>query len=79
MLDLLDRTPVDVAIMDIRMPPGADGGLQTAQRVRAMYPDVGLLTGSAASASHSAISQPCGSVPSAARGMSWFGGADAQA
>ena len=43
LLDLLARTPVDVAIMDIRMPPGLDGGLQTAERVRARYPDVGLL------------------------------------
>ncbi|WP_431906630.1 response regulator transcription factor [Micromonospora carbonacea] len=43
LLDLLAHTPVDVAIMDIRMPPGADGGLQTAQRVRAEHPDVGLL------------------------------------
>jgi len=43
LLELLEHTPVDVAIMDIRMPPGADGGLQTAQRVRARYPDVGLL------------------------------------
>ncbi|WP_425561625.1 hypothetical protein, partial [Micromonospora olivasterospora] len=32
---------VDVAVMDIRLPPGADGGLRTAQRVRAKYPDVG--------------------------------------
>jgi DNA-binding NarL/FixJ family response regulator len=43
LLELLARTSVDVAIMDIRMPPGADGGLRTAQRVRARYPGVGLL------------------------------------
>jgi DNA-binding NarL/FixJ family response regulator len=35
--------PVDVAILDIRMPPGADGGLTTAARVRALRPDTGLL------------------------------------
>jgi DNA-binding NarL/FixJ family response regulator len=43
LLELLDRTRVDVAIMDIRMPPGLDGGLDTAQRVRQRHPDVGLL------------------------------------
>jgi DNA-binding NarL/FixJ family response regulator len=43
LLELLAGTPVDVAIMDIRMPPGADGGLVTAERVRARYPGVGLL------------------------------------
>ncbi|WP_405097173.1 response regulator [Micromonospora sp. NBC_01412] len=43
LLELLASTPVDVAIMDIRMPPGLDGGLDTAQRVRARHPDVGLL------------------------------------
>ncbi len=35
--------PVDVAILDIRMPPGPEGGLTTAERVRALRPDVGLL------------------------------------
>jgi DNA-binding NarL/FixJ family response regulator len=35
--------PVDVAILDIRMPPGPDGGLATAERVRALCPDTGLL------------------------------------
>lgn len=43
LLELLGRTPVDVAIMDIRMPPGLDGGLLTAHRVRERFPDVGLL------------------------------------
>lgn len=43
LLELLARTRVDVAIMDIRMPPGADGGLHTARLVRERYPDVGLL------------------------------------
>jgi DNA-binding NarL/FixJ family response regulator len=35
--------PVDVAILDIRMPPGPDGGLTTAERLRALCPDTGLL------------------------------------
>ncbi|GAB2921983.1 response regulator transcription factor [Micromonospora polyrhachis] len=43
LLELLAVTPVEVAIMDIRMPPGLDGGLDTAQRIRARYPRVGML------------------------------------
>ena len=43
LLDLLDGTRVDVAILDIRMPPGEDGGLITAARVRDRHPTVGLL------------------------------------
>jgi DNA-binding NarL/FixJ family response regulator len=43
LVDLLATTPVDVAVMDIRMPPGLDGGLDTARRVRTRHPDVGLL------------------------------------
>lgn len=35
--------PVDVAILDIRMPPEPDGGLATAARVRALRPETGLL------------------------------------
>nr|WP_218889720.1 response regulator transcription factor [Saccharopolyspora hordei] len=35
--------PVDVAILDIRMPPGPNGGLVAAERVRALRPGVGLL------------------------------------
>ncbi|GAB3156449.1 hypothetical protein GCM10027290_54270 [Micromonospora sonneratiae] len=35
LLELLAVTPVDVTNMDIRMPPGLDGGLDTAQRIRA--------------------------------------------
>ncbi|GLZ38954.1 response regulator transcription factor [Actinokineospora sp. NBRC 105648] len=35
--------PVDVAILDIRMPPEPDGGLTTAERVRALRPETGLL------------------------------------
>lgn len=40
---LLDRTPADVAILDIRMSPEPDGGLSTAAEVRRRFPDVGLL------------------------------------
>ena len=35
--------PVDVAILDIRMPPEPDGGLATAERIRALRPETGLL------------------------------------
>jgi DNA-binding NarL/FixJ family response regulator len=35
--------PVDVAILDIRMPPEPDGGLSTARRLRQLYPQTGLL------------------------------------
>jgi DNA-binding NarL/FixJ family response regulator len=40
---LLRTRPADVAILDIRMPPEPDGGLVTAERLRATYPDMGLL------------------------------------
>ncbi|GAY10459.1 response regulator transcription factor [Pseudonocardia sp. N23] len=43
LLDLLSTEPCDVAILDIRMPPEPDGGLITAERLRAKYPDMGLL------------------------------------
>lgn len=43
LLDLLATTPVDVAILDIRMPPGQEGGLDTAALIRKRYPGVGLL------------------------------------
>lgn len=35
--------PVDVALLDVRMPPGEDGGLTTAARLRALCPGTGLL------------------------------------
>ncbi|MET0422781.1 MAG: response regulator transcription factor [Actinoplanes sp.] len=38
----LPETP-DVAILDIRMPPEPDGGLSTAEKLRATYPKLGLL------------------------------------
>ena len=40
---LLSTQPADVAILDIRMPPEPDGGLITAERLRAAHPEMGLL------------------------------------
>lgn len=40
---LLATEQVDVAILDIRMPPEPDGGLSTAERLRTRHPDLGLL------------------------------------
>src|SRR5438270_7492016 len=40
---LLSTEPADVAILDIRMPPEPDGGLITAERLRAAHPEMGLL------------------------------------
>ena len=40
---LLRTRPADVAILDIRMPPEPDGGLVTADRLRAAHPEMGLL------------------------------------
>ena len=43
LVDLLSTDSADVAILDIRMPPEPDGGLVTAERQRALHPDMGLL------------------------------------
>jgi DNA-binding NarL/FixJ family response regulator len=43
MVKLLTDKPADVAILDIRMPPEPDGGLSTAERLRAAHPALGLL------------------------------------
>ena len=43
LVELLSSRPADVAILDIRMPPEPDGGLLTAERLRAVHPDLGLL------------------------------------
>jgi DNA-binding NarL/FixJ family response regulator len=43
MVKLLADEPADVAILDIRMPPEPDGGLSTAERLRAAHPGLGLL------------------------------------
>jgi len=40
---LVATEPVDLAILDIRMPPEPDGGLTTAERLRTEHPDVGIL------------------------------------
>jgi DNA-binding NarL/FixJ family response regulator len=42
-IDILAGVPADVAILDIRMPPEPDGGLATAERLRATHPGLGLL------------------------------------
>jgi DNA-binding NarL/FixJ family response regulator len=43
LVDLLGTQPADVAILDIRMPPEPDGGLLTAERLRGLHPEIGLL------------------------------------
>lgn len=43
LLAIVATEPVDVAILDIRMPPEPDGGLATAERIRAMRSETGLL------------------------------------
>jgi DNA-binding NarL/FixJ family response regulator len=43
LMRLLDTTAVDVAVLDIRMPPEPEGGLSTARRIRVAYPHTGLL------------------------------------
>ncbi|HYH29879.1 MAG TPA: response regulator transcription factor [Pseudonocardia sp.] len=43
LVELLSSRPADVAILDIRMPPEPDGGLVTAERLRALHPGLGLL------------------------------------
>ncbi|MCD5348818.1 response regulator transcription factor [Kineosporia mesophila] len=43
LVTLLGHTPVDVAVLDIRMPPEPDGGLVTARRLRELHPKTGLL------------------------------------
>jgi len=44
--DLLRQVAIhepDVAIVDIRMPPGTDGGLRAAREIRSTHPRVGVL------------------------------------
>jgi DNA-binding NarL/FixJ family response regulator len=43
LLAVVATEDVDVAILDIRMPPEPDGGLVTAERIRAAHPEIGLL------------------------------------
>jgi DNA-binding NarL/FixJ family response regulator len=43
-LELVDNTPPDVVLLDVRLPPGhTDEGLQAAAAIRASHPGVGLL------------------------------------
>jgi len=44
LLALLETTPVDVAIVDIRMPPTrTDEGLQAAREIKAAHPETGVV------------------------------------
>lgn len=43
LIEALATEPADVAVLDIRMPPEPDGGLVTAERLRALHPEMGLL------------------------------------
>ena len=44
LLELVDRTRPDVAIIDIRMPPThTDEGLRAAKAIRAQWPSIGIL------------------------------------
>ncbi|MDT8911656.1 response regulator transcription factor [Amycolatopsis sp. PS_44_ISF1] len=43
LLAVVATEPVDLAILDIRMPPEPDGGLTVAERIRAVHPEIGLL------------------------------------
>ena len=43
LISLLRDRHADVAILDIRMPPEPDGGLATAEMLRAAHPNLGLL------------------------------------
>jgi DNA-binding NarL/FixJ family response regulator len=43
LLSLVLTEQVDVAVLDIRMPPEPNGGLLTAARIRAARPEIGLL------------------------------------
>lgn len=40
---LVEADPPDAVIVDIEMPPGGDGGIVAARRLRAMYPTMGIL------------------------------------
>ncbi len=41
LLAVLATETVDIALLDIRMPPEPDGGLTTARRIRQLYPGTG--------------------------------------
>ncbi len=43
LLALIAADPPDVAVVDIRMPPGPDGGIRAARTIRDRHPGVGVL------------------------------------
>ena len=44
LLDLVERAPIDAAILDVRMPPTfTDEGLRTAEQLTAGHPEIGIL------------------------------------
>ena len=43
LLEKVEQLNPDVAIVDIRMPPEADGGIRAARGIRASHPSVGVL------------------------------------
>ena len=43
LLALVAADPPDVAVVDIRMPPGPDGGIRAARTIRDRHPGVGVL------------------------------------
>lgn len=43
LLKVVADNPLDIAILDIRMPPGDHGGITTATTIRAEHPGLGLL------------------------------------
>jgi len=43
LVERVSTDPVDLAVLDIRMPPEPEGGLVTAGRLRAAHPSMGLL------------------------------------
>jgi DNA-binding NarL/FixJ family response regulator len=41
--DVVERQQLDVAVLDIRMPPGQEGGLEIASELRSRHPELPLL------------------------------------
>jgi DNA-binding NarL/FixJ family response regulator len=56
LLKALENAPIDVAVVDINMPPGGPGqGLQTARELKSLFPSVAILLLSADTATKEAI------------------------